>query len=484
MKSGYSVSGAASFAASAYKSKMSSTFANRRAKVVQETTYGNDTEVDLSGLIADNDTHPAVYGVVRIAIKTGKRILVDQFFPGSTNSFVRICSQNNSRKTRVSQITKGLASWNEVKHFPVEVNRNKRHPTNLMTIELYTFSGNIAVTEPPKLLGSVGFHLHDLVRAQHVRDEFNLYSGEAMIGALAIEITFTYGLFGYGYAPQMPDLVPANKALKRSLLPRVDPPRRRTDPRRQVMLAVATDTPSFIQAEPAILGATERIRQPEDIGIIEDFTEKFPLLSSQMTSLTKIREHSQTLSRHDRLQYLKQSMFDASRRTQYVSVARFNMSNHDTRPFMKYMQPARIPIGRVKAMGSSEDGPKPRAAKDSGVNDSPPMIMIEAESEGEETKADTPGAIRSIMKTPGHVRRRSTRNGLMLVQFSQEVDELEAERERRMLTESHKPRPRSPPPRDPDADLEVGILDEASKLSLGYSSSSDEEDYEVFNGDI
>ncbi len=68
-------SGASGFAS---KSRMSSTFANRRAKVVKNSYVGDDQDADVSGLFADIDTHPSICGVLRVAIKGGKRLLVDR----------------------------------------------------------------------------------------------------------------------------------------------------------------------------------------------------------------------------------------------------------------------------------------------------------------------------------------------------------------------------------------------------------------------
>ncbi len=384
------------------------------------------------------------------------------------NTYVRLCAQNTSRKTRVVPIIKGLAAWNEVKHFSVEVNRNKRHPVNLFSVEVYTFSGGVAAE--PKQLGSVSFHLHELIRAHRARDEFNIFSGDTIVGTLHLDIAFSYGVFGYGYSPQLTDVLPVTQALKRSLFPRVAPPRRRTDTRKAVIMAKLNPTPAILNAEPAVLTPAERMGGVE----VADSAKHYPLLVKQMTQLTRIREKCQGLTRHDRLRYLHESMFDASRRRQHVSLDKeMSRGSHAARPFMKYMQPAKMPIGTVKRLRDGDVAPVRHQAEAS----TPPLIVVEDEE-----------AIDKGMPSPRLVTRRQgilRANGQPIKQrvgvipaVTFDIDE-EAER-RREKRIADKPRPRSPPPRMDDDEDEMEL--DTGAGSVG-SSCSDLSELSSINSD-
>jgi hypothetical protein len=53
------------------------------------------------------------------------------------------------------------------------------------------------------VVGSLCFHIHDIVAVSPVSGMFDLWDQHQLIGDMSLEITFNYGTFGYGYSPQV-----------------------------------------------------------------------------------------------------------------------------------------------------------------------------------------------------------------------------------------------------------------------------------------
>ena len=91
--------------------------------------------------------------------------------------------------------------WNEMKHFPVMVVSDYRHPFNCVKLQIFGFS--LDDSEIANEIGSISFHLHDLVKATPIRSNFDIWNKSAHIGDMDLEMTFNYGALGYGYSSQV-----------------------------------------------------------------------------------------------------------------------------------------------------------------------------------------------------------------------------------------------------------------------------------------
>jgi len=115
----------------------------------------------------------------------------------------------------------------------VTVVRDPDHPFNLINIDLYRLDESRAhfieqqrsnFDKSADLLGSVHFHLHDIIKASPVDGAFDLFREHQYAGELHLVAVFNYGLYGYGYSVQLPVGRPVEEQISYSLYPRVEPP--------------------------------------------------------------------------------------------------------------------------------------------------------------------------------------------------------------------------------------------------------------------
>ncbi|KNE59415.1 hypothetical protein, variant [Allomyces macrogynus ATCC 38327] len=150
-----------------------------------------------------------------------------------------------TKKTHVTRKENGVLHWNQTKHFPVVVPRSRKHPFNLLRIQILEVSS----TDPTRTfpIGSVSFHVHDILGVSPIAGIFDLWDQHRLVGDVSLEITFNYGSFGYGYSPQLKEekRVPEDM-ITYSLFPRINPPEDQMESVDGVMAVKAVPHPSYI----------------------------------------------------------------------------------------------------------------------------------------------------------------------------------------------------------------------------------------------
>lgn len=137
--------------------------------------------------------------------------------------YFTILNRNYSRKSKVLLNENGVLTWNEIHHFPVTIITEIMHPFNAIKISLVGFSAQRP--DVTAIVGQVSFHIHDIIKAAPISGTYFLWNNNSQIGNLDVEITYSYGRFGYGYSYQLKeeDANPSEK-VNYSLFPRINPP--------------------------------------------------------------------------------------------------------------------------------------------------------------------------------------------------------------------------------------------------------------------
>jgi hypothetical protein len=156
-----------------------------------------------------------VSGVVSIRIKS---ITLFPQFKSRENLYTIIQNRNYTRKSRV--VSNKELLWNDIHHFPVTVIQDVMHPFNLVKISLM----ELTVVQEKIKMGQVNFHLHDIIKAAPISGTYFLWNNNSQIGVLDVEITFSYGRFGYGYSFQLKEEdTNSSEKVVYSLFPRINP---------------------------------------------------------------------------------------------------------------------------------------------------------------------------------------------------------------------------------------------------------------------
>jgi hypothetical protein len=106
-----------------------------------------------------------------------------------------------------------------MRHLPVQIPRNRGHPFNIVYLRLMAQSST-GLQE----LGSISFHLHDLVKGCPHSGEYSIFGEYAEVANVNLDITFNYGLFGYGHSLMIATEDGRYESHEYSLLPRIAPP--------------------------------------------------------------------------------------------------------------------------------------------------------------------------------------------------------------------------------------------------------------------
>jgi hypothetical protein len=89
--------------------------------------------------------------------------------------------------------------YNHSFHYPVKVVPSRSHPFNFVNINVLSFYPN----KPETKIGNVSFHLHDIIQTSPSDEVYAISGVHLTIGSIKLEITFSYGAFGYGLSPQV-----------------------------------------------------------------------------------------------------------------------------------------------------------------------------------------------------------------------------------------------------------------------------------------
>ncbi|KAI9341476.1 hypothetical protein BDR26DRAFT_918418 [Obelidium mucronatum] len=219
-------------------------------------------------------------------------------------SYCTITVRNSVKRTQVAQSVSGILKWDQSKHFPIQVVRNRRHPFNLVRIELFSYSS--LSTSDIVSVGSISFHIHDILRANPIAGTYDLWNDNIQVGDIDLEFTHSYGSFGYGYSPQLKeeDMCP-EEIITYSLFPRVIPTRTKREPDHPVMVVCATPHPRFIPfKERVYLSYGKEIKE-----VLEEASDQMyqpALFEKEMSDFDLIRdEYYSTTNRFARLTFLR-----------------------------------------------------------------------------------------------------------------------------------------------------------------------------------
>ncbi|KNC52037.1 uncharacterized protein AMSG_08291 [Thecamonas trahens ATCC 50062] len=201
-----------------------------------------------------------------------------------TSGYVRVGVRNLIKRTRVVRLNAdgSPSAWNQVKHMPVAVPRSAAHPFGLVSLVLYGqigCAGQATSGEDDIELGSVLFKLHDVIRVQRVVGWFPLRAAHFEIGSIYLELTFSYGLYGYGYSPQVkvPNGVAGEDAVTR----------RSEGTGRATMVPSAQPAPPLLPVpQPAAIGyAPEMAADVQALADARGAAPRFPLVAAAMSRL-------------------------------------------------------------------------------------------------------------------------------------------------------------------------------------------------------
>eukprot|EP00002_Diphylleia_rotans_P010199 TRINITY_DN2059_c0_g1_i11.p1 TRINITY_DN2059_c0_g1~~TRINITY_DN2059_c0_g1_i11.p1 ORF type:complete len:324 (-),score=69.41 TRINITY_DN2059_c0_g1_i11:485-1456(-) len=280
-----------------------------------EDSMGSMFGNSMRKLLVEDETHPSVYGVITVVVKEARKLYFEGSSTNMVNTYARISIRNLSKRTRVVLNQFGHVVWNQVKHFPVSVMRNRKHPFNLLHLQLFSFDGSCA--HEHKEVASVAFHLHDVIKWSPIRGSFDLLSNHQNVGEIHLEVLFNYGLFGYGYSMQLKDdQKKSTDFLALSLFPRIEPPEDRIETDRITMTPKVMPHPVFLDFnKKAVLGYGTLVAGIED----ENRQPRFEKLRHATKRYHELREHYSGINdRMDKLLFLHQTIMASNRRTEAV----------------------------------------------------------------------------------------------------------------------------------------------------------------------
>ncbi|KAJ3415178.1 hypothetical protein HDV05_005458 [Chytridiales sp. JEL 0842] len=260
---------------------------------------------------SEEHVRPALHGLISIKVRSATLITFDRTFASSVGAFCSISIRNAVKRTRVVKDNQGTLKWDQTKHFPITIVRNRRHPYNLLKIELLQMETN--QPNEHRQVGSVSFHVHDIIKANPIAGTYDLWDDNVQIGDIDLELTFNYGHFGYGYSYQLreEDLTP-NELVQYSLLPRVIPRRDQREPDEAVSVVCATPHPKYIPfKEPVYLSYGKEIKDA-----LEEARDEMFLPTSFMKEMDKFEEirdeYFSTNDRVERLMFLRNYLKNAA----------------------------------------------------------------------------------------------------------------------------------------------------------------------------
>eukprot|EP00163_Fabomonas_tropica_P007082 TRINITY_DN1671_c0_g1_i1.p1 TRINITY_DN1671_c0_g1~~TRINITY_DN1671_c0_g1_i1.p1 ORF type:complete len:165 (+),score=7.39 TRINITY_DN1671_c0_g1_i1:179-673(+) len=115
-----------------------------------------------TNFMQEEEAHPSIQGVLSIRVNSANKLTCEDFRGQPHNVYVEISVRELVKRTKVVQNPASMdPTWDQLKHFPVQVIRNRKHPFNMVSLEVKAFESD----NPGRVvqLGSIAFHLHDVV---------------------------------------------------------------------------------------------------------------------------------------------------------------------------------------------------------------------------------------------------------------------------------------------------------------------------------
>ncbi|KAL0221032.1 hypothetical protein RCL1_000886 [Eukaryota sp. TZLM3-RCL] len=299
-----------------------------------------------------SDSH--VFGVISVRIVSVDKLVLPSDFP---NVYVKIITQGLARLSQVNDYHSDTTSFNSTHMLPITLNRNPRHPDNLLRVSVFQASP-LNFLDP--IVGSIAFNLHDIVKAKTMIGVFNIFSGDVVSGELSLSIDFYYGSLGFGYSNQLRDPTStAPQQVERCLFPRICPPSERMDENRGTLLPRALHHPSFLEFNgnetvltlgeefiPKLPPPTARHRDVDSKPgeCVSDGKGRFPKVEEALGKCGYKEKVANILSQNSRTSRLKLlSQYVLKERAHIVTNqnTRAQKSDQERPSFFKYLRPAK-----------------------------------------------------------------------------------------------------------------------------------------------
>ncbi len=269
-----------------------------------EQSGAGSLQSSIADLLSGENVFPLVSGVLAIKVvsaepRESKSLLTDSFV------FARLSVRDLTKLTENARMWGSKLVWGEMLYFPIPVIRNPRHPFNLFQIELMSIphyahlESKLGDESAKYVLGSVPFHVHDLVKGSPSVGSFTLTKDHRPVGTITLEIYFTYGTFGYGYSPQLKDGEDPEAKVEFAMLPRSVPAGGKREEWSQTQLVRSTPPSARILTE-------------------EGQKEDFPLVHARMRRLSSMISHYDAIDprlRVEKLAFLHSQINRTSQKT-------------------------------------------------------------------------------------------------------------------------------------------------------------------------
>lgn len=320
-----------------------------------EMTKAVALEGGYARLLNGENFYPLISGVLAVKVVHGE--LVHGVYQENNLIIVRIRVRNSIKYTDQAKYWGSKLTWAAMSYFPMHIVHNPRHPFNLVQIDVLQIpahqSFSMATKDPANIIGSIPFHVHDLVRGSPSNGNYTVMQNHRNVGSLTLEFYFTYGSLGFGYSSQMNSEESPETILEYSMLPRCKP-----------------------EAHCDDWSQTLSVPSREAYGEILDektHRKKFPLVHARMKRFYELREHYKDIDQHsriDRLVFLHKQLNDTTLNESKCTPPVFDhvMEVTSTKApsfFQKFMRPT-IPIQVEKARhsigGSPLDGSQSRSS--------------------------------------------------------------------------------------------------------------------------
>eukprot|EP00842_Homolaphlyctis_polyrhiza_P002069 jgi/Hompol1/2863/HPOL_003041-RA len=252
---------------------------------------------------AAESVRPVVQGILAIKIKSA--VVSPEVLADFKCMYCSIVCRNYMIRTFVVPTHTPQLVWEQVKHFPI------------------------------REVGSVAFHLHEIIKASPVSGNYDIWGKHFEIGQIEIEITFSYGLFGYGSSPQLKDIeIKPEEAIQYSLMPRINPPPENNDP---VLIVQAVPHPPFVPFSRKIhLSYGKDIHR--ELDEISKTMYRPEIIMQDMDMMEQVRQKYYSLSdRALRLAFLHNYLQESSNRPETVTEEKDPIGRQDF-PRMTYLR--------------------------------------------------------------------------------------------------------------------------------------------------
>eukprot|EP00736_Rhodelphis_marinus_P004859 Rmarinus@m.29357 len=306
-------------------------------------------ELEMLTMLAEEEIRPVVHGVLAIHVKNAANLLLEGGH--LQNAYVKIQTRNVWKRTNVVSTAFGHPTWNQEKHIPIMVMRNRKHPFNLVRISVHSFDIHGTGKSAHHEIGSVSFHLHDVIKAGLVDGPFDIWNRHQIVGELRLRVDYYYGFFGFGYSSQLrlTEQLSMVSFLRTSLLPRLPPPMVRFDSSRAALIPRFVEHPSMIPFKNRVSllgddddeqGPCPRSNSRADFDLVKWKTS---------TRLEQLKDAYLSLpNRFEKLRFLHSVVVCSTRRPELVKSDAYVKDGVQTQAVMQYMMPTKNLIGQSR----------------------------------------------------------------------------------------------------------------------------------------